>query len=231
MIRMSQTLLFLVLATTSCRAHRKLSQRNRAKVSPDSTQVQSEAQPSPKRRRTELGTKIYFGVVGTLVATSVALLFLSSHFVYQIEKNVSGPFCFDSQCNGKNPEGTNCLDDAIEVRSEPVEIPEIGEAGTLSLKYSEKCQANWVRWIGEGDNTDTLNNPQVWQADAPDQRIEIASQFHGPSSGFNTWSGMISARGDTCMDITFSYVDNNGNKVSQSFGEICTEGLTDITGE
>lgn len=171
-----------------------------------------------------MGWKVraYFGAIGTLLVISMAAFLYSSFIVYQVERGASGPFCIGVECQGKNPEGTNCQSDAQNLLSRSVYDSDLGVMGTLTLKHSKNCQANWVRWSGSSNDSSVLNNPQIWPKGKKNTPVGIADQFDGPSSGTDTWSGMISDRGETCIDISFLKA---GEEDLHFGGHECTEGL------
>lgn len=178
-----------------------------------------------------IGWKVraYFSIVGIFLVISVAAFLYSSFIVYQVERGASGPFCIGVECQGKNPEGTNCQSDAQNLLSKSVYDSDSGITGTLTLKHSQKCQANWVKWSGGSSDPSVLNNPQVWPKDGSTDPVGIADQFNGPSSGTDTWSGMISDKGDTCIDISFLKTGKTGEADLYFKGLECTEGLVGST--
>jgi len=180
---------------------------------------------SSKRRYIGWNVRIYFGVVGILLVVSVVAFLYSSLIVYQVERGSSGPFCIGVECQGKNPDGTNCKNDAQNLLSKPVYDSDSGVTGTLTLKHSQNCQANWVRWSGSSGDAGVLNNPQIWPKDGSTNPVGIADQFNGPSSGTDTWSGMISDKGDTCIDISFSRAGKTNEADLYFNGLECTESL------
>lgn len=75
-----------------------------------------------------------------------ALLGLISVILGGIPGTVSAaPFCSGSTCNGKNPQGTNCQNDAYRVYG--VAYP-VGSFGQVEIWYSPSCNANWGRATG-----------------------------------------------------------------------------------
>ena len=72
---------------------------------------------------------LIFALVGLMVPTSVS----------------AAPYCSGSTCNGKNPQGTNCQNDAYRVYG--VAYP-VGSFGQVELWYSPSCNANWGRATG-----------------------------------------------------------------------------------
>lgn len=113
----------------------------------------------------------------------------------------------------KDPYGTNCYSDHVTVRTIPVQAKE--ESGTLTLVYSPKCRSNWVKWEGE---TGAKNRLTVWREGSPGDPVTTAHRFDGDNSGQNTWSNMISAKGDTCVKIKFL-------QSGQESEDTCTDGL------
>ena len=160
------------------------------------------------------------------IVTLVVCLAFSTALTYFIENMSKSPFCTRSECNGKNPQGTNCTTDAVKVGA-PLEIfdNESHLAGTLQLMQSPKCHSNWVRWSSSSTHEDgQYNTPQIWQNGSTGARTGIADQFKNNHLSASTWSNMISDKGDTCFSVTLR--DQDGKYYEgQHSGENCTQGM------
>lgn len=212
-------------APASILPHRHADLSRRAAISGKKGSMVDQLDNTTNQRYAGWKVRIYFGVVGMLLVVSVVSFLYSSLIVYQVERGASGPFCVGIECQGKNPGGTNCQNDAHDLLSKPVYNSDLGIEGTLTLKHSQNCQANWVKWSGNSGDPGVLNNPQIWPKDGSANPVGIADQFNGPSSGTDTWSGMVSDKGDTCIDVSFSRTGKT-NEADLYFGGLeCTEGL------
>lgn len=212
-------------ALASILPHRHTDLSRRAAISDEKGSMIVHLDNTTNRRYAGWKVRVYFGVVGILLTVSVASFLYSSLIVYQVERGASGPFCVGIECQGKNPGGTNCQNDAHDLLSKPVHNSDLGITGILTLKHSQNCQANWVKWSGSSGDSSILNNPQIWPKDGSANPVGIADQFNGPSSGTDTWSGMVSDKGDTCIDVSFSRTGKTGEADLYFGGLECTEGL------
>ena len=172
--------------------------------------------PPPNETRQTQIRGIIFGLSISLIL-SVAFLMLSEFSTYKIERGAKTPFCHADSCFDKNPYGTNCNSDRQVVKS--YTVTENGSPrGKLTLMQSPKCHSNWVKWEGSDK---TNNDLQIYQNFSGGTKAGIAAQFRHGHSGQNTWSNMISDKGDTCVQITLNYQKQS----EHTFEPYCTTGL------
>lgn len=172
--------------------------------------------PPPNETRQTQIRGIIFGLSISLIL-SVAFLMLSEFSTYKIERGSKTPFCHADSCFDKNPYGTNCNSDRQVVKS--YTVTENGSPrGKLTLMQSPKCHSNWVKWEGSDK---TNNDLQIYQNFSGGTKAGIAAQFRHGHSGQNTWSNMISDKGDTCVQITLNYQKQS----EHTFEPYCTTGL------
>lgn len=119
----------------------------------------------------------------------------------------STPDCYGSTCEGKDPSTTNCVDDAITIMRHGARN-EGGAYGTLELRYSIKCHANWGRF-----NTDTgiravfqigmkvaVSHAQPWIWRPGTTPRGTANHAFG-AIGSSYWTEMITADGVACTSV------------------------------
>ena len=164
--------------------------------------------------------------MASAIVTLVVCLAISTALTYCIEYMSASPFCTRSECTGKNPEGTNCTTGAVRV-GVPLEIfdNESQHAGTLQLMQSQKCHSNWVKWTSSPSRQDSqYNTPQIWQNGSKGPRTGIAEQFKDNHLSPNTWSNMITDKGDTCFSVILR--DQNGRYYEGNHSDnSCTQGM------
>ena len=170
--------------------------------------------------------KPFTSFMTSAIVALVAFLTISTALTYVIEYMSTSPFCTRSECTGKNPEGTNCTTGAVKVGA-PLEIfdNESQLAGTLQLMQSPKCRSNWVKWSSSSSHQESqYNTPQIWQSESKGSRTGIAEQSKDNHLSPDTWSNMITDKGDTCFNVILR--DQNGNYYEgQHSGESCTQGI------
>ena len=130
------------------------------------------------------------------LATMVALLLtVAAALVAQTPARAAPlkPLCYQSTCNGKNPEDTRCGDDARNLQAFWYQGSSPWLQNTLlELRYSQACDAAWVRTTG-GDCFD------IWRPCISVLQVQGGDeQWGGPSGGqrwTNMWSFRASVRG------------------------------------
>lgn len=124
------------------------------------------------------------------------------------------PSCNGASCDSKNPQSTNCVNDAITLKAWNAKDPAGATIGMLEMRYSPSCYSNWVRFTPQAGITGFLGNisggtinstPYIW-------RLGVANSLRGfggenPPSAFAdtvTWSQMVTAAGTTCSSVAMS---------------------------
>lgn len=137
--------------------------------------------------------------------------------------------CYGSSCEGVNPEGTTCANDAVTILSEDAVTLVGGSWGNLELRYSPSCYSNWVRftpWHGiqaffDAHTGGYVNgSPWIWRAGiANSLRGVIGSSEALDSTGLTNWTAMVTAAGITCMSVGITSTDpstsGQGDRSSQ----------------
>lgn len=164
-----------------------------------------------------------FAVLAVMLVFSAFFLYFPARF-NELESHLTEPFCIGYGCQGKDPEGTNCESDAKSLSRVPGRVNNEVIRGKLELKYSKFCRANWVVWKRESSQPIPAS-PEVWMKDELRGVVGIADKFKGPSSEGYVWSGMISAKGDSCMALRL-YASSGSSGESSKVYEVCTADMS-----
>jgi len=131
-------------------------------------------------------------VSAMLVAMAMAFAIFAVGAPAQAEE----PSCYGTSCNGINPEGTSCAEDAYSVLAMDVQ----GD-GMLELRYSPSCKANWGRFslytradfFGMVSNTGiTHADLYVWNLDQP---------LYGVAERSSWWTTMVDGTIIACTGV------------------------------
>jgi len=224
-MRRNSRLLLLPSLTAATKRQTRQSDRKLSNSSQNNTAnriSERETGVDAKNRR----FKPFTSFMASAIVTLVVCLTLSTGLTYFVEYMSASPFCTRSECTDKNPEGTNCTTGAVRVGA-PLEVfdNESQHAGTLQLVQSPKCHSNWVKWSSSSSRQESqYNTPQIWQNGSDGHRTGIASQFKDNHLSPNTWSNMITDKGETCFTVILR--DQNGNFYEgRHSGENCTQGM------
>lgn len=104
--------------------------------------------------------------------------------------------CYGAGCNGIDPEGTSCTEDAYSVLAMDVQ----GD-GMLELRYSPSCKANWGRFsvytradlFGAVSGTAISHaDLYVWNLDQP---------LYGVAEGSTWWTTMVDGTIIACTGV------------------------------
>ncbi|MGW7446645.1 DUF2690 domain-containing protein [Kitasatospora sp. NPDC054795] len=111
-------------------------------------------------KRTNCTAKILFG----LAAAATALGGLAAPTASAATTQVTAS-CYGSSCNGQDPIDMGCNTDAYMVESA------WSEYGTIELRYSSSCKANWARLSGGAKGqwfwVENASTSQWWEAKGP----------------------------------------------------------------
>lgn len=120
----------------------------------------------------------------------------------------AAPSCYGSSCEGRNPQSTNCVNDARTLLSR--EARTSGSSwGILELRYSPKCYSNWTRFTPWGGLRGYFNDITGGQVDGTPYiwRHGVANSLRGragslsSAGSYSVWSAMVTAAGTTCSSV------------------------------
>lgn len=115
---------------------------------------------------------------------------------------------------GRDPQAAGCSADAYSVASWPMYQNSGVYFGSVELRYSPKCGTNWLR----GVVTDAVHFNMSLLIYGPTQ------QAQGFSYGYSSfWSGMVSAPGNTCVNLSAVGYNNYSPQVvfSKLIKKVC----------
>ena len=157
------------------------------------------------RKMVMRSAKAFFGVLGVLLVISLGAPSLAV---------ASQPACHGTSCEGLNPSGTNCIEDARTLMSGHATTQLTGEdIGLLELRYSPKCHSNWVRftaWYGiqawlstAAASGEAGGSPWIWRQGVANSLRGVAGRSD-PSvhSAGTSWTAMVTADGVTCSSVS-----------------------------
>lgn len=172
---------------------------------------------------------VYGWFVTIIIFVFLGLLLYTFYSVYQVERAAKEPFCVGFECRSKNPDGTNCQSKAQNLKQ--IEINDANAKGTLTLKFSRFCMANWVKWEGKAEKNGDgkplveLGGPLIWVKSERSSKIGVPEQFKGKASLSPMWSGMIQSDGDTCVALQYRLRGESEWKLIHDKDRDCTRDL------
>lgn len=166
--------------------------------------------------------------------TVLALLLAGCLVSMPVTVSATGPSCYGSSCDGRDPAKTSCVHDARTLMSRHAHRtspPRTADIGILELRYSPSCHSNWVRFTPWTGSTawvrDLISHasydglPWIWRQGVPNSlrgKVGHSSYF---GRVVTTWTEMVTADGVTCSSVSlYSTADStSGQGARDRLGE------------
>jgi hypothetical protein len=167
--------------------------------SPDTTT----AQGRPHRHRRRRAFRVLFPVLAFALLGGIVL-------VSEAPAAEAAPGCYDTTCDGKDPQSTGCASSAYTLTQRAIYDLQGNHIGYTQIRFSTQCQAQWTRTYELGSNrcsvpTDCFDTAEIsrWAQPGYPARSYGTSVKGHPS----TWSYMVGARNAQatstgCIDLS-----------------------------
>jgi uncharacterized protein DUF2690 len=139
-------------------------------------------------------------VVGSIVAACALIV---------VAPGASAAACWDTSCDGQDPQATGCSGDAYTLTSADIWMHTpwgSARGGTLEVRFSPSCQAQWTRLYVPPDNCNHYSlcpvSAQIWRwaqgsyPDAVGGTNYLGDTYVGDAY---SWSAMVGARYASAM--------------------------------